>query len=133
MRSLWMLGLLAASALVRADHCQYFWLYQCIQVVDAQQRQIEQVLLLPDRLQQFPRAAEDSCQDQAEQRMSAIAEQLHRRFDQAARDYPQCQTPIGAISLRSHDDHQRVERQWQRALRPSAQKTLVQIEGLPAL
>lgn len=132
-----MRGLLACLIMccatgARAQDCYYYWVHQCIEVIDASQRQLQQYVLISSAVN-YLQAEDQQCSEAVAQRQIAVSAQLLEAFNQAAEDISACQAPLSGLSARVYDKPHQATWHYNRSRKASPQKTVIPLEGLPVL
>ncbi|MED5388090.1 MAG: hypothetical protein VX793_04505 [Pseudomonadota bacterium] len=131
-RGLLVILIMGCAAIARAQDCYYYWVHQCIDVIDASQRQLKQYVLISPAVN-YLQADNLHCNDAVSQRQASVAPQLLDVFNQAAADIPACQAPINELPARVYDKPHQATWHYNRSRKASPQKTVIPLEGLPIL
>ncbi len=117
---------------LRAQDCYYYWVHQCIEVIDASQRQLQQYVLISSAVN-YLHAEEQQCSEAVVERQEAVSEQLLAAFNLAAEEISACQTPLTELPARVYDKPHLATWHYNRSRKASPQKTVIPLEGLPVL
>lgn len=115
-----------------AQDCYYYWVHQCIEVVDASQRQLKQFVLISPAVN-YLQAEGQQCSDAVAERQQPINAELLARFNQAAEKINACQVAVTELPARVYDKPHQATWHYNRSRKASAQKTVIPLEGLPVL
>jgi hypothetical protein len=124
--------IMTCAAIARAQDCYYYWVHQCIEVVDASQRQLQQYVLISPAVN-YLQTQGQQCSDAVSERQQAISAELLARFNQAASEISACQIPVSELSARVYDKPHQATWHYNRSRKASQQKTVIPLEGLPIL
>ena len=124
--------LLGFAPLARAADCYYYWVHQCLNVIDASQRKIEQFVLISPAVN-YLNSGDKQCTDAVSERQQQLQEALLAPFNKAASKIEACDTPLTDIPARVYDNPQKATWHYSRSRRESPGKTIVPLADLPAL
>lgn len=124
--------LLGTCAQAQAQDCYYFWVQQCINVIDASQRELDQYVLISPSIN-YLHSESDSCPTAVAEAQRPADAQLLAAFNQAAAKLDACQTPFSEIPVRVYDQPGKATWHYNRSRKAAAQKTVIVVEGLPIL
>jgi len=124
--------IMTCAAIARAQDCYYYWVHQCIEVVDASQRQLQQYVLISPAVN-YLQTQGQQCSDAVSERQQVISAELLARFNQAASEISACQIPISELPARVYDKPHQATWHYNRSRKASQQKTVIPLEGLPIL
>lgn len=124
--------IMCCAAGARAQDCYYYWVHQCIEVVDASQRQLKQFVLISPAVN-YLQAEGQQCSDAVAERQQPINAELLTRFNQAAEKISACQAPVTELPARVYDKPHQATWHYNRSRKASVQKTVIPLEGLPVL
>ena len=124
--------LLGGTNPAEADDCYYYWVHQCLNVIDASQRKIEQYVLVSPSVN-YLNSGNLRCAEAVAQRQHDVHDALLTAFNGAAGNIDACDTPLTEIPVRVYDNPQKATWHYGRSLRESPGKTIVPLADLPAL
>lgn len=124
--------ILVSTSLARAEDCYYFWTHQCVEVIDASKRQLQQSVLISPSINYFS-SAQQSCDAGAAERQNTVKAQLLEAFNAGAAKIRACDTPLSEVSLRVFNNPQKATWHYNRAIRATDSKTVIRLDNLPLL
>ena len=131
-RTLLVLLIMAAAIVARAQDCYYYWVHQCVEVIDASQRQLQQYVLISPAVNYLP-AKDGQCQDAVAQQQEAVNAALLAAFNQEAEKIDACQTPITELPARAYTQPHKATWHYNRSRKPNPNKTVIPVGNLPVL
>lgn len=125
--------IMGCAAVARAQDCYYYWVHQCIEVVDASQRQLQQYVLISPAVNYLQADEGQQCSEAVRLRQTPIATELLARFNQAASKISACQTPITELPARIYDKPHQATWHYNRSRKSTPRKTVIPLADLPVL
>ncbi|MCK0153567.1 hypothetical protein MWU49_07630 [Alcanivorax sp. S6407] len=120
------------STATRASDCYYYWSHQCVEIIDASKRQLQQTLLISPSVNYFNSGTLE-CHAAATQRQETLMVQLLEAFNATAGNFKACDTPLDSVSLRVFSEPGKATWHYNRTRRPGDSKTLVTVDNLPLM
>ena len=124
--------IMTCAAIARAQDCYYYWVHQCIEVVDASQRQLQQYVLISPAVN-YLQTQGQQCSDAVSERQQVISAELLARFNQAASEISACQIPVSELPARVYDKPHQATWHYNRSRKASPQKIVIPLADLPVL
>ena len=132
MRPLVFALLLLAPAANWAQDCYFFWVHQCIEVIDASKRQLRQYALVSPQIYHLSTSS-NSCTSAVTEQQSAANDALLAAFSASAAKISACQGDITALPARAFSSMSKAQWHYNRARKPGPNKLIVVVENLPSL
>lgn len=124
--------LMATATMARAGDCYYYWTHQCVEVIDASQRQLQQNILISPSIN-YLQSDGQSCEAAAEARQQPLMERVLSAFNERAQKIRACDAPLASVTLRVFDSPRKATWYFDRTIRPSENKNVVTVDNLPPL
>ena len=119
-----------------SDHavcgCRY-WVHQCIEVVDASQRQLKQFVLISPAVNYLSVDEGSQCSAAVSRQQAPLNPQLLAAFNDAASRIEACAAPLSELSARAFDKPHKATWHYNRSRKVSPQKVVITVENAPIL
>ncbi len=125
--------IMLSSAAARAQDCYYYWVHQCIEVVDASQRQLKQFVLISPAVNYLSVDEGSQCSAAVSRQQAPLNPQLLAAFNAAANRIDACETPLSELSARAFDKPHKATWHYNRSRKASPQKVVITVENAPIL
>lgn len=132
MRHLFIVLLLLAPAASWAQDCYFFWVHQCIDVIDASKRHLQQHVLISPQIYHLT-AEQGLCSSAVAEQQSLINEQVLAAFSTHSAKIKACDNPLTTLPARSFSSMQKAQWHYNRARQGRANKQIIVVENLPNL
>lgn len=124
--------ILMSATVARAEDCYYYWTHQCVEVIDASKRQLQQSVLISPSINYF-HSAEQHCDASAAERQRTVMAPLLEAFNATAEKIKACNAPLSEVTLRAFNNPQKATWHYNRSIRATDSKTVIAVDNLPLL